>query len=406
MNKEKSKTHRWIYLISGIVSMLVAGVIYAWSILKAPLADEFGWSAPVLALNFTLTMCFFCIGGVISGILTRKTSPKLPVIVGAILAGTGFCITSRMSGLSATTLYLAYGVLSGLGIGMAYNAVISATNAWFPDQKGTCSGALMLSFGASALVLGKIANRTIESQSIGWRTTFMGLGVILALVMIVEGLIVRFPPDEMELPTKIEGAKTGEDLEAKEYSTAAMIRRASFWIFFLFSITLSAAGNTVISFARDFSVSVGATASFAATLVGILSICNGLGRILSGTLFDRKGRQFTTFFASALEIVAVAVDLAAVLSCSLWVGVLGLCLTGLSYGTSPTITASFIGAFYGSKNFPLNFSIANMMLIPTSFVATIAGCLVTRTGGYTAPFVMLLIFSVLSMVLNLSIKRP
>ena len=128
------------------ITMLVAGVIYAWSILKAPLADEFGWSAPVLALNFTLTMCFFCIGGVISGILTRKTSPKLPVIVGAILAGTGFCITSRMSGLSATTLYLAYGVLSGLGIGMAYNAVISATNAWFPDQKGTWKKNLMDNF--------------------------------------------------------------------------------------------------------------------------------------------------------------------------------------------------------------------------------------------------------------------
>ena len=58
---EATKTvTRWLYLITGVISMLFAGIIYAWSILKAPLAVEFGWNPAELALNFTIMMCFFC----------------------------------------------------------------------------------------------------------------------------------------------------------------------------------------------------------------------------------------------------------------------------------------------------------------------------------------------------------
>lgn len=95
--QEKNKLVRWPYLLSGVVSMLFAGIIYAWSILKAPLTEEFGWTPSQLALNFTLTMCFFCIGGIVSGVLTKKTSPKVTAVISAILVFSGFTISSRMS---------------------------------------------------------------------------------------------------------------------------------------------------------------------------------------------------------------------------------------------------------------------------------------------------------------------
>ena len=67
---EATKTvTRWLYLITGVISMLFAGIIYAWSILKAPLAVEFGWNPAELALNFTIMMCFFCVGGILSGVI-------------------------------------------------------------------------------------------------------------------------------------------------------------------------------------------------------------------------------------------------------------------------------------------------------------------------------------------------
>ena len=76
---------RWLYLAVGVVALLFAGIIYGWSILKAPLAADFGWTADQLALNFTLTMCFFCLGGFVGGLLSKKIGTRLTLILGGLL---------------------------------------------------------------------------------------------------------------------------------------------------------------------------------------------------------------------------------------------------------------------------------------------------------------------------------
>ncbi|QAT48656.1 MFS transporter [Caproiciproducens sp. NJN-50] len=399
---------RWVYLLAGTVSMLFAGIIYAWSILKAPLAEAFGWTPSGLGLNFTLTMCFFCIGGVVSGYLTRRTSPKVPVIAGALLFFFGFMIVSRMSGGGIALLYLSYGGMGGFGIGMAYNAVISTTSAWFPDKRGMCSGFLMMGFGLSALLLGNLAGRMIGAGSVGWRNTYFILGAAIGAVLLLTGLMIRLPPSGMRFPQPkaARKAEPEENFERKDYTTAEMVRRATFWKFFLFCITTSAVGSTVISFARDLTMSVGAAATLATALVGVLSVCNGLGRIFAGFLFDALGRRRTMLATSAITILAAAVLLVSVLNRSLALGIAGICLTGVSYGCSPTITPAFVGTFYGMKHLAVNFSVANLMLIPASFTATLAGSLVASTGSYVLPCAVLLVFSVVSLLLCLGIKRP
>lgn len=406
-NHSASCAIRWVYLLSGTVSMLFAGIIYAWSILKAPLAGAFGWTPSGLGLNFTLTMCSFCIGGVLSGLLTRRLSPKVPVIAGAFLSFCGFTIASRMSG-GIAALYLSYGGMCGLGIGMAYNAVISTISAWFPDKRGLCSGSLMMGFGLSALLLGSLAGKMINAEFIGWRNTYFILGAAIGAVLLLAGLVVRFPPAGVSFPQPktARKAENVESFEQKDYAAGGMVRRLTFWKFFFFCIATSAVGSTVISFAKDLAASVGATASLATALVGILSVCNGLGRILAGVLFDTMGRRRTMLTASGITILAASVLLTAVLTKSLAAGIAGICLTGISYGCSPTITPAFIGTFYGMKHFSANFSVANLMLIPSSFTAALAGSLVASTGSYVMPCVILFVFSVFSLILCLSIKRP
>ncbi len=412
MDKAESKsavrTVRRRYLAIGIISMLFAGIIYAWSILKAPLAQSFEWTPSDLGLNFTLTMCFFCIGGVVSGFLTKKTSPKIPAILGAALTSAGFIIASRMSGTNILTLYLSYGCMCGLGIGMAYNAVISTTNAWFPEKRGLSSGSLMMGFGLSTLVLGNIAGAMINTELFGWRKTYFLLGAAIGVILLLTGLVIRLPPADMVFPQSetMQKAKPHESLEQRDYTTGEMVRRLTFWRFFFYSVLTSAVGSTVISFAKDLVMSVGAAAALATTLVGILSVCNGLGRILAGFLFDEVGRRRTMLISATITILAAAVMLFSVLSSSLTVGIVGLCLTGICYGCSPTISPAFIGAFYGNRHFAANFSVANLMLIPSSFTATLAGSLVTSTGSYVAPFIILLVFAVIALFLCLSIKQP
>ena len=84
MEKEIKKANsikRWLILAAGVATMLFAGILYAWSILKAPLAAELGFEASALALNFTLAMCFFCLGGFVSGQLVRRIGTRLTISV-------------------------------------------------------------------------------------------------------------------------------------------------------------------------------------------------------------------------------------------------------------------------------------------------------------------------------------
>ena len=401
MNNENKV--RWLYLVVGTLALLFAGVIYAWSILKAPLAEEFGWSASALSLNFTLTMCCFCFGGMLGGVLNRRLGLRAACLVSAVLAACGFLLASAMKG-AIGLLYLSYGVLAGLGIGIAYNCVISTVNAWFPDKKGLCSGVLMMGFGASALVIGSAADSMIQSPALGWRGAFRIIGIALGAVLVVCALVLRKVPAGAAPATAEKGAG-GAAKEERSVTTAAMLKSATFWKAFLLVIFLAAVGNTVISMAKDLALSVGLAAGAATTLVGILSVCNGLGRVLTGILFDRFGRKTTMLAANLMTICAAGITLLAILTHSAALGVVGLCLTGLSYGTCPTISSAFISEVFGPEYFAMNFAVMNCNLIFASFIATGLSLVNAATGGYSMAFVLLLALSAVALLLNLSLRK-
>lgn len=406
MTNQNTITKRWWILGAGVFTMLFAGILYAWSILKVPFAKELSYDSSALALNFTLTMSFFCIGGFLSGQLVRRFGTRATIIFAGILAGLGFVLTSRIGAGHAILLYLTYSLFAGLGIGMAYIVIISTVNAWFPDRRGLSSGALMMGFGASTLLLGKIADKLFGSD-FGWRNTYVVIGIATLCVISLSSFVIKKPDANVVLPQKAKSKSArSEDFEAKDYTPAEMVRRFTFWRAFFALVCLTAVGSAVISFARDLAISVGAVEELATTLVGVLAVCNGLGRIITGAVFDAMGRRFTMIAANVLTITAAAVTLTAVATETLWLCIVGLCLTGLSYGTSPTVSSAFTSAFYGQKHFATNLSISNFNLMVASFIATACSTLQGASGGYTAPFILLLSLSVVALGLNISIKRP
>ena len=406
MFSDKKLSSRKGMLAVGVFAMLFSGILYAWSILKVPFKTEFGFGDSDLAFNFTLTMSFFCIGAFLGGRLIKFIGARWATVLAGLIAGIGFICSGVLTG-KIVYLYVFYAVFAGLGIGIAYNVIISTVSAWFPDKKGLCSGVLMMAFGASTLILGKVVEALFAVESIGWQKTFMIFGIALALVLILTGLVIKRPSPEVVFPEVKAGKKAGkESFEAKDYTTAEMVKRFTFWRAFICLVCLTAVGNSVISFARDLVLSVGAEASLATTLVGVLSICNGLGRIFTGALFDAAGRRITMLAANVITIFAAGVTLIAVFVGSLPLCIIGLCLTGLSYGSCPTVCSAFTAAFYGAKHFPSNFSITNFNLLAASFIATASTGLLSSTGSYTAPFVMLLGLSVVALGLNLSIRKP
>lgn len=405
MNKEQNLNIRWVYLVLGVVALLFGGIIYAWSILRSPLQAEFGWTGDQMALNFTLTMSTFCLGGFLGGNMAKKLGGKVTLVIAAVLACAGFVLGTGMN--SVAMLYLTYGVMSGLGIGIAYNVIISTIGAWFPDKKGLSSGIMMMGFGASSLVLGSVASGLINGP--GWRTCFTVLGIGNGVILLILAFVLKRPGADVVLPQpeRKAGKAGGDDVQGLELTPGEMVRRPTFWLAFLYLVTMSAVGNTTISFTKQLAESVGAATALATTMVGVLSVCNGLGRLMYGALFDSLGRKKTMLISNIVAIAAASVTLLSVVTKSVPLCVVGLVITGVSYGAGPTISPSLVNVFYGQKNFPVNFSVMNFNLMGASIMATVASKIQTAAGGgFVAPMIFLVCLSVVSLFLQLSVKRP
>lgn len=391
-----NKISRWARLLLAVVALLLAGIIYAWSFLKVPLAELYGWDprGAQLQLNYTLTLCFFCLGGLVSGLTAKKLSSHVRMLIGAALVAAGLVIVSQLDGKNAFMLYLGYGGLAGAGIGFVYNAVIASTNAWFPDRKGIASGSMMLGFGFSATVLGNLATALFQTP-LGWRGTFLLYGLAIGVILALIGLVVRAPkPDEM--PAQVAAATDGVD-----YDTRAMLKRPSFWLLFVFCTILGAVGSTAIAQSGDFMRAVDANATamvaFGASLIAVM---NGAGRLIAGAMFDNLGLRKTQIFNSILLVLAPLTMLLALSAKSAWIGIVGLGLSGFAFSFSPTVTATFSLAFYGRKHFALNFPVLTLTLIPASFAATLAGSL-----SFSSTYIVLTGIALLGALTNLFIKK-
>lgn len=394
------KNNRWLRLGLGAFALFFAGIIYAWSVIKAPFA-AFGWTSSQLGLNYTVTMSMFCLGGLFSGLLNKKVSSKIRMAVSGCLVAGGFVLTSTLTADSPVfLLYLGYGIMAGLGIGVVYNIVISLTSAWFPDKKGVCSGVMMMAFGFSSFVLGNVAAKLFANADVGWNKTYLIYGILIGAVLLVCGLFIRAPKPE-ELPAVTKKANAGQ----QDFTSAEMLKRPSFWKLFVFFILFSAVGSVALAFGKDILLSGGLAEGTAVTIASLLAICNGLGRLASGAVFDALGIRKTQYITSAVVIAASGISLLGVASKVSVLVVVGVALCAFSYGFSPTVSAAFSNAFYGPKNFPLNYALLNLILIPSAFYATLAGKIVDASGSFVTVFIILLVCSVIGLVDNLTIKK-
>ena len=275
------KNCRWIYLAVGTMALLFAGIIYAWSILKVPFSENFGWSDNDLATVFMITLSCFCLGCIFSGFLMHRLGARNILLIGALLSAGGFTLVSRISGSSIIPLFIGYGLLAGTGIGIVYNCILVVINAWFQDKKGLSIGILMMGFGASSMLFGNIASFLIASPAFGWRNVFFAFALCIGTMVCIAALFLRLPPSDNA--SAADAAKRLSEPEIN-YSPRSLLRRKSFWLLFIAMSLIGSVGSSVFGFSRDFSLSIGINAQIAALLVGVLSIANGFGRVLAGLL--------------------------------------------------------------------------------------------------------------------------
>ncbi len=392
------------FVIAGTVMLLFLGTIYAWSYFKAALSAVYPmWNAKQLSFNFSVMMILFALGGIFGGKLT-KTIPhrKLAVLAGLLLF-IGFFAVSFLprenDELALILLYIFYGGFTGFGVGIGYNIALSAVNSWFPDKDGFISGVLLTGFGFGSLIIGNLADLLLRVMDIF--AVFRLLGIVCALAVIACGLTLRAPDAAQALPPARKKAVAAGGLEC---TTAQMLRRPTFWLYFFWNLCMSATGLLVINNAASISLFFGA----AATVGLIVSIFNSGGRLAIGWSMDKLGWKATMFIANAAIILAGVLMVFGNRLNSFALVFVGMLMAGVCYGGGVTIQASLVRSFWGSENYAVNFSTCNLVSIPAALVGPmISAALIDAAGGaYGSTFLMVIIMGCASFLLNLLIRKP
>ena len=397
-------TNRWMHCIAGVIILLFAGLIYAWSVLSGPIVSEFSnWSKGSISLTFTLAMSFFCLGGLAAGLVAGKIRERYIFLASALCFLCGFMIVSSMHTISA--LYIGFGILAGLGAGFSYNTVMGSVTKWFPDKKGLVSGILLMGFGIGAFIIGKIYVACLSHYT--WRQEFKILGIIVFLIIFLGAWIVRKPTEqelkELGIEEKKKVVSEGTNFEAKQ-----MVRKASFWLYFIWAVLLSAAALSLIAQASGIVTESAPelAAGTVATIVGLISIFNGVGRVIFGGLYDKLGQKKTMMLNNVFYLMSVVITMTGLGNSSLVLIIIGYILFGLSYGGVPPTNSAFIMDFFGIKSYPVNFSIINMNLLFASFGGTLAGSIYDKQGTYMSIFMIMFGAVMVATVCTFLIKRP
>lgn len=400
---------RWLYAIIGILLMMFAGIGYSWSILSRPLAATFAgtWSAALLSATFTITMIMFCIGCLLAGYLSKRISPKILLFISAILFFVGFLLTAGTR--SILQLYLGFGILVGLGVGFVYNISVSIATTWFPDKPGLVSGMLLMGYAFSSFLFGRIFAAVAPADgSETWRTVFRILAVLFFITLFIGALIMDYPSNGISQLAANSAKPIAEKPTALDISPKQMLRHPAFYTFFLWTTLAAACGYTMVSQSANIAASVGTGKSDAviATVAGLVSIFNGLGRIFFGRLYDRNGHRICLVI-EVLSFLSTGI----LLSLAIHTGIFALLVPGFilggfaSSGAAP-INTSLARDFFGRSNYALNFAIINLNSILGSIASTVTGALYDHYGSYFSTTLMLVILACINMGIAMMVRRP
>lgn len=402
-------------LVVSTALLLFLGLIYAYSVLLAPLKVEFGWSVAQMTLVFALSICSFTLGSLAVGPLVRAKKNAVALLAGAAMLAAGFLGTALASGGAALYMaYAAYGVAASFGIGWVYNVVIPTVTSWFPDKCGFAQGVCLMGFGAGGFVLGPVATQLYSV--LPWRGTLVWFAVVFAALVAGGAAVLKAPGDAeaAELAALAAGADAGAgagDADAAEVaddrfvSSGQMLRTPTFWLLYAFLFMLGSIGMGITGIGRELPLSLGASDLAAAVVIGFVNVGSGVGRLSCGIALDKLGRHRTMRIIGFGGTVAPVVMIASLLSGSLAVQAVACLLTGMSWGAA-VVTMPFVSRTeWGLANMAQNMAMVNTYSIFASLVGSFgAGMLYGVCGSFLPVLGIMTVLGVVSVLLANKLK--
>lgn len=338
------KVNRYVVATSGVILHLMIGSVYAWSVYTQPIQAKTNWSEA--AITFAFSLAIFCLGmsAAFMGRLVERFGPNVTGTISSICYGSGMALTGvAIHTQQLWLLYLAYGVIGGLGLGSGYVTPVSTIIKWFPKHRGMATGCAIMGFGFAAMLTSPVAHRLMDQ--VGVERTFYILGAVYFIVMLIAAQFIR-PPKHAQTTVKT-AQPAGISLMGGQQLTANQaVKTREFrllWLMLFINITC---GIGLVSAASPMAQTLThMSVAKAALMVGIIGVFNGLGRLLWASASDYLGRP-NTFSTVFIMMVVLLFGLLAIRSQFLFTVAFCLILSG--YGAGFSVIPAYLSDIFGT----------------------------------------------------------
>jgi OFA family oxalate/formate antiporter-like MFS transporter len=424
VNKDTEETsegkrvmNRWIVVVGALLIQLALGAVYAFSIFTTPLSDTLGYdskSFQILGI-FSAAIAVFAVTMIFAGRLQDKRGPRVIATIGGLVYGASYVIAAY-STESILMMYLSYGVIGGIGLGLGYVCPLAAVVKWFPDKRGLVSGIAVAGFGAGAFIFTQVGKWIIESSSDGLGNTFLYLGIVFLLMVVGGAQLLRDPPrgwaPKGYVP-KTNGGRANGEFEWRE-----MLKTKQFIMLFSMFLLSATAGLMMIANVKnlaqylDTSGTLLVVAQFQ-TIAGVIAIFNGAGRISWGKVSDMLGRARTMklMFLMQTLILFAAAGFFFVRPSGEIVQFAGLTAlasaVGFTFGGNFALFPSTTAEYFGTKNMGINYGLVfNGYGAAGVLGGLIPGIMATAEDGFVWVFVATGAASFVAFILAVLTRSP
>lgn len=335
--------NRWLIALSAIGIHICIGSVYAWSVLTKPIMQAMGFTLKETTWTFSIAILFLGLSAGFLGDYVEKYGPRKSGLTSTCFFGLGMFGTALALHLnSLPLLYLFYGVIGGIGLGTGYITPVSTLVKWFPNNRGFATGLAIMGFGFASLIAGPLMQILVAKY--GLVQNFIILGCVYMVIMAASALYLEPPKASNGRPagSNVKSILPDTQFTAKEARKTWQFY-ALWWIFF----TNITCGIGLLAVASPMAQEVvKMTPMAAASMVGIIGLINGLGRIFWSTISDYLGRStvYVVFFLIQIFAFYALAETSSAFIFQLIVFVIISC-----YGGGFSCMPAFLSDLFGTK---------------------------------------------------------
>lgn len=381
-----------IVMLTFAIAAVVEGLLFSFGIFFEPLLSEFGWTRAMTSGAISLSAIIHIPVSIVAGKLADRFGSKQLLGACGLFLGLGYFLMSKTDAL--WHLYLFYGVIVAIGMGLYWIPLISLVPRWFVTRRALMMGIIASGIGVGQLICPPVVNRLISAY--GWRFSFVIMGIIGIGIITISAQFLKRDPKQMGVLPYGESVATQEVAvtEANAFSLREAIRTRPFWLLSVTCFSWLFCLSVVVVHSVIHAIGIGMSPASAANILAIIGLTGIIGRLVFGRLADLMGMKFVLIVSFVLMLAAF---LWLTIAGNTWMGYLFAAIFGISYGTLEILLSPLVAKLFGLSSLGIisgvvhNFGSTAIMVGPV-----LAGYIYDITGSYQVAFLLCAAMTIVS----------